>query len=50
MPLWYRHVQQMDKGRLPKKIMNWQPKGRKEMSRPKLNWIDGIQHMMIKNV
>ena len=27
---WYRYVQRMEKGRLPKKVMKWHPQGRRK--------------------
>ena len=33
---WYGHVQRMEEGRLPKKVMKWSPPGRRKRGRPKL--------------
>jgi hypothetical protein len=33
---WYGHVQRMEEGRLPKKVVKWRPLGRRKQGRPKL--------------
>ena len=33
---WYGHVQRMEEGRMPKKVMKWSPPGRRKRGRPKL--------------
>jgi len=43
---WYGHVQRMEEGRLPKKVMKWSPPGRRKRGRPKLNWAEGIRGLM----
>jgi hypothetical protein len=43
---WYRHVQRMGKGRLPKEVMKWRPPGRRKQGRPKLTWAEGIRRLM----
>jgi len=40
---WYGHVQRMEEGRLPKKVMKWSPPGRRKQGRPKANWAEGIR-------
>ena len=35
---WYGHVQRMEEGRLPKKVMKWSPPGRRKRGRPKASW------------
>jgi hypothetical protein len=39
---WYRHVQRMEKLRLPKEVMKWRPPGRRKRGRTKLTWAEGI--------
>ena len=39
---WYGHVQRMEEGRLPKKVMKWSPPGRRKRGRPKITWAEGI--------
>ena len=42
---WYGHVQRMEEGRLPKKVMKWSPPGRRKRGRPKATlaeWIRGL--------
>jgi len=43
---WYGHVQRMEEGRLPKKIMRWSPPGRRKRGRPKATWAEGIRGLM----
>jgi len=43
---WYRHVQRMEKGRLPKEVMKCSPPGRRKRGRPKLTWAEGIRGLM----
>jgi hypothetical protein len=43
---WYRHVQRMEEGRLPKEVLEWRPSGRRKQGRPKLTWAEGIRGMM----
>ena len=43
---WYGHVQRMEEGRLPKKVMKWSPPGRRKRGRPKLTWAEGIRGLM----
>jgi hypothetical protein len=40
---WYRHVQRMKEGRLPKEVMKWHPPGRRKQGRAKLTWAEGIR-------
>lgn len=39
---WYGHVQRMAEDRIPKKILNWTPQGRRKRGRPRLSWREGI--------
>ena len=43
---WYGHVQRMEEGRLPKKVMKWSPPGRRKRGRPKLTWAEEIRGLM----
>jgi len=43
---WYGHVQRMEEGRLPKKVMKWNPPGRRKWGRPKATWEEGIRGLM----
>ena len=43
---WYGHVQRMEEGRLPKKVMKWSPPGRGKRGRPKLTWAEEIRGLM----
>jgi len=40
--IWNDHVERMDPTRLPEIMINWKPEGRKERSRPRRTWKDGI--------
>ena len=42
----YGHVQRMEEGRLPKKVMKWSPPGRRKRGRPKLTWAEEIRGLM----
>ncbi|XP_030758599.1 uncharacterized protein LOC115884231 [Sitophilus oryzae] len=39
---WYAHVQRMEENRIPKKILNWTPQGKRKTGRPRRNWREGI--------
>ncbi|XP_030748221.1 uncharacterized protein LOC115876551 [Sitophilus oryzae] len=39
---WYGHVQRMEENRIPKKILNWTPKGKRKRGRPRRSWREGI--------
>ena len=43
---WYAHVQRMEEGRLPKKVLKLRPSGRKKRGRPKLTLAEGIRGIM----
>jgi len=43
---WHGHVQRMEEGRLPKKVMKWSPPGRRKRGRPKATWAEGIRGLM----
>ena len=42
----YGHVQRMEEGRLPKKVMECSPPGRRKLGRPKLTWAEEIRGLM----
>ncbi|XP_030750470.1 uncharacterized protein LOC115878198 [Sitophilus oryzae] len=39
---WYGHVQRMEESRIPKKILNWTPQGKRKRGRPRRSWREGI--------
>ena len=43
---WCGHVQRMEEGRLPQKVMNWSPPGRRKRGRPKVTWAEGIRGLL----
>jgi len=43
---WYRHVQRMEEGRLPKEVMKWHPPARRKRGNTKLTWVEGIRGLM----
>ncbi|XP_030751599.1 uncharacterized protein LOC115879091 [Sitophilus oryzae] len=40
--IWYGHGQRMEEHRIPKKIFNWNPQGRRKIGRPGRSWREGI--------
>ena len=46
---WYGLVEGMEEGRLPKKVMKWNPPGRRKQGRPKATWAEGIRGLMGEN-
>jgi len=43
---WYGHVQRMEDGRLPEKVMKWSQPGRRKRGRPKATWAEGIRGLL----
>ena len=39
---WLQHVQRMDKKRLPKQALQYKPKGRRNIGRPRKRWRDQL--------
>ena len=39
---WLQHVQRMDTNRLPKKELQYRPKGRRNIGRPRKRWRDQL--------
>ena len=39
---WLQHVQRMDKNRLPKQALQYKPKGRRNLGRPRKRWRDQL--------
>jgi len=37
---WLQHVQRMDRNRIPKQALQYRPKGRRNIGRPKKRWGD----------
>lgn len=44
--IWFGHVQRMNQERLPKKIIDWRPPGRRKRGRPRRSWRDGINEVL----
>ena len=40
---WREHIQRMDDNKLPKKIVNYKPEGRKNIGRPLMRWDDDFR-------
>nr|CAH7769225.1 unnamed protein product [Callosobruchus chinensis] len=47
---WYGHVQRMPEHRWPKRVLEWEPPGRRRRGRPALRWEKYIRHAMIDRV
>jgi hypothetical protein len=43
---WFGHVKRMTGNRLPLKILEWEPEGKRRRRRPKERWIDGVRRSM----
>jgi hypothetical protein len=43
---WFGHVRRMPGNRLPLKIVEWEPEGKRRRGRPKKRWIDGVRRSM----
>ena len=39
---WYGHVQRMDQERLPRRILEWCPPGRRRKGRPRNSWMQEV--------
>ena len=39
---WLQHVQRMDRNRIPKQTLQYRPKGRRNLGRPKKRWRDQL--------
>ena len=39
---WYDHVHRMDQERLPRRILEWCPRGRLIMGRPRNSWMQKV--------
>jgi hypothetical protein len=39
---WLQHVQRMDRNRIPKQALQYRPKGRRNMGRPRKRWRDQL--------
>jgi len=40
---WLRHVMRMDGGRMPRRILEWKPMGRRIRGRPRKRWIEDVE-------
>jgi len=43
---WLQHVQRMDTNRLPKQALQYKPKGRRNIGRPRKRWRDQL-HLVV---
>jgi hypothetical protein len=43
---WFGHVKRMSGNRLPLKILEWEPEGKRRRGRPQERWIDGVRRSM----
>jgi hypothetical protein len=41
---WLQHVQRMDTNRIPKQALQYKPKGRRNIERPRKRWRDQLRH------
>jgi len=39
---WLQHVQRMDTNRIPKQVLQYRPKGRRNIGQPKKRWRDQL--------
>jgi hypothetical protein len=39
---WLQHVQRMDTNRIPKQVLQYRPKGRRNIGRPRKRWRDQL--------
>jgi hypothetical protein len=40
---WLGHVMRMDRGRMPRRILEWKPMGRRIGGRPRKRWIEDVE-------
>ena len=40
---WLGHVMRMDRGRMPRRILEWKPMGRRIRGRPRKRWIEDVE-------
>ena len=43
---WYGQVKRMNKGRLPRKYMDWLPGGKRKVRRPSKIWKEGVDEAL----
>jgi hypothetical protein len=43
---WFGHVKRMPGNRLPLKVLEWEPEGKRRRGRPKERWIDEVRRCM----
>ena len=41
--VWLGHVMRMDGGRMPRRILEWKPMGRRIRGRPRKRWIEDVE-------
>jgi hypothetical protein len=39
---WLGHIQRMDTSRTAKRILEWKPRGRRSLGRPRLRWLNDV--------
>ena len=39
---WYGHTKRMDDGRMAKRYLEWKPRGKRPVGRPRKRWLDGV--------
>ena len=40
---WLGHVMRMDGGRMPRRILEWKPMGRRIRGRPRKRWVEDVE-------
>jgi len=40
---WLGHVMRMEGKRVPERVLEWKPTGRRNRGRPRKRWIEGIE-------
>ena len=43
---WYGHVMRMEENRTPNRWLNWRPRGRRPLGRPRKRWCDNINEAL----
>ena len=43
---WYGHTKRMAQERLPRRVMEWTPPGKRKRGRPPITWIEEIQTIL----
>ena len=45
---WYGHVMRMEETRLAKRHLQWKPRGRRPVGRPRKRWFDVVKEALLK--